>query len=241
MLEGSKHGKEALDNRPWEIYILRDPETMDIRYVGITTIGINKRLRAHMSEASTSKEVSHRIHWLKSLKSKRLKPIIQSIESGIGSTWSSRESLWIKILRDAGVNLVNGTDGGEGCFGQIPGPETRRKMSESAKGKKKKPFSEEHKRNMSIAAKSRPPRTEEHRRKLGLARKGKTFTPEQRAKRSAAIKASWDNGKRKRNISPELREKLSRIHKQRFIDNPDAMEKALSGLRKTASWKKKLI
>lgn len=75
--------------------------------------------------------------------------------------------------------------------------ETKKKISETLKGKKKAPFSEEHKKNISEAkkgfkhtqetkdrisrlnkGKKKPPRTEEHKRKLGEAHKGKVHTEE---------------------------------------------------------------
>ena len=52
--------------------------------------------------------------------------------------------------------------------------ETRRKMSESLKGKTHEPFSEDTRRKMSEAHKGRT-FSEEHRRKLSEAHKGKTW------------------------------------------------------------------
>ncbi len=61
------------------------------------------------------------------------------------------EIKWIKSLRDSGARLVNLTDGGEGACGNILSEETKKKMSESAKGVKKQPFTKEHKENLSKA------------------------------------------------------------------------------------------
>jgi hypothetical protein len=59
--------------------------------------------------------------------------------------------------------------------GQKLSEETKRKMSEARKGKKRKPFSEEWKRKIGLAhkGKKRPPFTEEHKRKLSIGRMGK--------------------------------------------------------------------
>jgi hypothetical protein len=64
--------------------------------------------------------------------------------------------------------LRNLTDGGEGMSGHIPGEETRRKMSEIKKGKKRPPMSEEHKKKLSEIrkGKKRPPMSEEQKRKI---------------------------------------------------------------------------
>jgi hypothetical protein len=56
--------------------------------------------------------------------------------------------------------------------GKILSEETRHKMSESAKGKSKPPFSEEHRRKLSEAKKGRI-FSEEHRRKISEAAKNR--------------------------------------------------------------------
>lgn len=68
--------------------------------------------------------------------------------------------------------------------------ETKRKMSESMKGK---PKSEEIKRKLSEAlkGKKREPFSEEWKRKLSESMKGKPQSEETRRKRSEAIKAYW--------------------------------------------------
>lgn len=100
--------------------------------------------------------------------------------------------------------LINLTDGGEGCYGHLHSEETKNKMrlfhknrsnqykkniSISKKGKKRKPFSAEHRKNMSIAqskriyseqeltnrtiaAKNRKPKTLEHKRNISIANIG---------------------------------------------------------------------
>lgn len=37
------------------------------------------------------------------------------IEEGVGKGWQEKEKFWIKILRSIHIDLVNGTDGGDGC------------------------------------------------------------------------------------------------------------------------------
>jgi hypothetical protein len=62
---------------------------------------------------------------------------------------------------DTGI-LRNMTDGGEGCAGRVLSEETKKKLSDSHKGKK---FTEEHKRKLSEAAKKRKA-SEETREKM---------------------------------------------------------------------------
>jgi hypothetical protein len=93
--------------------------------------------------------------------------------------------------------LRNLTDGGEGMSGHIPGEETRRKMSEIKKGKKRPPMSEEQKRKLSEAlkGKKKPPRSEEHKKKLSEINKGKKRPPmseEQKRKISETLKRCYN-------------------------------------------------
>lgn len=125
----------------------------------------------------------------------------------------------IKCLKRQGVSLANCTDGGEG--GSNPRPETRAKLSAAAKergvseacraatvaARKGKPlsemqrlkvsqsmkgkvFTEEHRRNISTAAKKRG-MTKETLAAAHASTKGRTQSPEERARRSAALLESW--------------------------------------------------
>ena len=68
--------------------------------------------------------------------------------------------------------------------------DTKQRISESLKGIKRGPMSEETRRKMSEARKGRT-FTEEWRRKMSEARKGRTFTEEWRRKMSEAAKRRW--------------------------------------------------
>jgi NUMOD3 motif len=69
--------------------------------------------------------------------------------------------------------------------GRVFSDEHRRRISEAKKGKKRKPFSEEHLRNL------RASRTPEVRAKIGAGHKGKVISDETRRKMSASQKAAW--------------------------------------------------
>lgn len=104
----------------------------------------------------------------------------------------------IKMLRNAGFELTNYTDGGEGASGKItslevrakisnshfgikPSKETRARMSESRKGRV---LSAETRKKMSLAALGKP-KTIEHAKNAGAAQRGKPRRPlsaEHRAK-----------------------------------------------------------
>lgn len=78
-----------------------------------------------------------------------------------------------------------------------PSEETRKKMSESHKGKKIKPFTEEHRRKIRESLKGKK-HTDESRRKMSEAMKGennpffgKAHSEESRKKMSEAAKRRW--------------------------------------------------
>ena len=100
--------------------------------------------------------------------------------------------------KDVGYNI---TKGGDGFFGIIPSNITKKKLSNSLRGRK---LSEETKRKMSLANKGRI-FTEEHKQKL----KGRIFTEEHKRKIREARKhqSSWIKGK---SHSEETKGKISK-------------------------------
>lgn len=159
------------------------------------------------------------------------------------------EMFHIACLRSMGVPLLNCTDGGEGCIGWRPSPETREKMrlnsigrvlSEEAKRKisafhKGRKYGTQTRLNMSAAAQRRSPETiekaaaanrgrkasEETRKKLSFIRTGNVPTVETRIKLSVA--------KTGRVVSPETCAKLSVIAKQRSNKHLAAYSASLKG------------
>lgn len=92
------------------IYTLSDPTTNMVRYVGKTN-NIKKRLILHMS--TIEKYKSHKNSWLKFLKAKSLKPIIEIIDVVNEENWGFWEQYWISQFKTWGFNLTNSTDGGD--------------------------------------------------------------------------------------------------------------------------------
>lgn len=137
------------------IYELIDPRDNQPRYIGYTKLSPEKRLKGHFKARSNK----HKINWLKLLKSQRLEPIpllIEKVPNGQHKFW---EKYWISQYRTWGFDLLNATEGGDGVedhTGEIArrigdaqrgvpnkpsSPETRKKISDSLKGKKKSPES----------------------------------------------------------------------------------------------------
>ncbi len=111
------------------IYALVDPRTNVIRYVGKTKT-LSKRLAQHLSKTSLRK-LTHKNNWIRSLLQHGLVPTLRVLEITDLTSANDREIHWIARLRQIGVRLVNGTDGGDGLLGYQHSIETRQKLSKS--------------------------------------------------------------------------------------------------------------
>ena len=141
------------------------------------------------------------------------------------------EMFYIKDL-DAKTNGYNLTDGGEGVVGLQRTEETKQKLSEAWKGKKRGPMSEEHKQKISEAHKGTSPwnkgkqYSEELKHKLSAAQKGKKHGPlseETKQKISESLKGekhpffgkpSLHKGKKR---SEETKQKMSEAKKGKSL------------------------
>lgn len=166
------------------IYILIDPETNKIRYVGQTTKNINKRLTSHLSKVRISpNKTTHKNTWIKSLLNKNLKPIIEIIDTVTTDNWKEKEKYYIQEYKKNN-DLLNISEGGDsGCYpghkriwkseedylnwktnvtnsnkNKILTDETRKKMAENCrlthKGKKRSVETKEKLRNSKIGEKN---------------------------------------------------------------------------------------
>lgn len=131
------------------IYLLIDPITYQIRYVGKSD-NPEKRYRSHIKE---NRNNTYKENWIKSLSECGMVPIMEIIDKVPSSEWGFWESWWISLLKSWGFNLTNIGLGGEG------GPlskETKDKIRESKIGKKYrlgKKFTTETKLKMSLKRK----------------------------------------------------------------------------------------
>jgi hypothetical protein len=102
--------------RMTSIYVLRDPRTNEVRYVGKTVKSLRARLSGHLYCAKTKN--TYRDRWVMSLLDAGIVPAIEAIELA-GENWADRESYWIAHFRQLGARLANHTDGGEGAPGHV--------------------------------------------------------------------------------------------------------------------------
>ena len=94
-----------IEQRTFIIYVLKDPESLEVRYVGVTCVTLGARLSQHIYDSK--KGGSHKKNWILSLKSK---PIIEEIERCDYLNWENREIYWISYYK----NLTNTKVGGAG-------------------------------------------------------------------------------------------------------------------------------
>lgn len=204
------------------IYVLIDPETNEIRYVGKTTMDIQARMYKHLSD----KAKTHKVYWIQSLVKRGLKPTIQVVDEFPSELWRERECHWIEFYRNQGCDLTNTSPGGLGPESLTP--EIRAKIAASKRGQKLSPESIA-KRSASVRArteKRRPPSPETI-EKLRKANLGKTTSPEQRAKISAVHKgrvkspeecqhiAEAKTGKKRKPFTEEARRNMGNASRTR--------------------------
>jgi hypothetical protein len=191
---------EKVDNRPVLIYVLKHPDTQEVRYVGKTVRSLSRRLGNHIANAKGNKHNKHLSNWILGILAKNKRPIIELIEECSSTNWQEREQYWITQYD----NLINLTEGGDGCVGLIHNEETIEKIGLAKIGIKHsqefkdamslrlkgKPLSEEHKANIGRANRGRRASLVT-RKKLSEAHKGIPQSEESRRKKSETIKAWW--------------------------------------------------
>lgn len=133
-----------------KIYVLKNPETNKIHYVG-RSVSPNVRYRQHIHLAKRSKHKDRKSAWICSLLTKNLKPLMEIIECVTQESAVEREMYWIKELKKT-CDLKNDRDYVENNY--LFSEESRKRMSNSAKGntsKKGTKVSEEGKKRIGDA------------------------------------------------------------------------------------------
>lgn len=180
------------------IYALRDPRTQEIRYIGKSD-SPKQRMRSHIGNAT--RENNHRSHWILLLRSFNLQPLLQIVDEVIRCEWQAAEAAYILFYKEEGCNLLNGSPGGEGTGSGVDHPMFGRKHSHAIRAKWSaersghrntwfgKTHSPESRDKISYTKRSNPVAiSAETRAKLRTARAKRIFTPETRARISAALR-----------------------------------------------------
>jgi hypothetical protein len=160
------------------IYILIDPRNEEIRYVGLTRYP-KKRLHNEIHKGHTL----HFRNWIQLLKKHNLRPVMEIIETADEDTASERERYWIATKRSDGCRLLNHTSGGES--GWAISEETRKKLSDRMRGKKRGPMSAEHRAKISAGNRGKSKPWARDRIPYNKGKKGKPLTEQQKQHLSA--------------------------------------------------------
>lgn len=164
--------------KPFLVYVLEDPRTEEIRYVGITGGLLSRRLSAHIGSARNNVQ-RHVSRWIRGLP---CKPRITAIEThATHAELLDAESFYIAYFRSLGFHLTNLTEGGEGTVGWVSNKRGTRLST--AQKKKISDTLTGHSYNKGI------PKSREHRAKLSAAKKGKQKPLEARQRQAATMRA----------------------------------------------------
>lgn len=155
---------QGASTRLTAIYVLVDPNTMEVRYVGKST-SPQVRYRRHILDAVSGRS-DHKARWIASLLSQGQRPELRIIELCPPARWATRERHWIAVFRNLGTTLTNHKSGGEGGNHDH---QTRAKMRAAKLGKPA------HNRGKSASPATRQRQSEAARRKWDR------MTPEERS------------------------------------------------------------
>lgn len=183
-------------NREWSIYVLIDPRSNEVRYVGWSS-DVRARFGAHLREAKRAR--THKERWIAGLLAAGLRPICEVVETGLGEGWADAERRQIADYRAAGARLTNATDGGDGISGYRATPEYRARLSAMRKGRPASPASVEGARRFWTGRKH----TADARENMRRAQRAYPRTPKQQA--AARALSQYNTG---RPMLPQVREAI---------------------------------
>lgn len=141
-----------------KIYALRDPDTMEIRYIGKTVAKyLCNRLSTHCADARRHRQ-SHAQRWIGSLLDMGRRPEIVLLDKVAECDWQQAEREYIVLARACGLPLTNHQEGG---ISSGPRKVNSKAISERMKGNQY----------------ARGAQSAETRAKKSAAHKGKTNNP----------------------------------------------------------------
>ena len=96
-----------------KIYVLKDPVTNEIRYVGVTGQTLAQRLSQHICTAKNTPG-RYVCNWIRSLLKENKRPVIEQIDEVPDNDWERWEIYYISHYRNMGYKLTNTDKGGKG-------------------------------------------------------------------------------------------------------------------------------
>lgn len=118
-----------------EVYGIRLVGSREFRYVGITTAGVNRRLRQHLAKARASVRTPF-YDWLRKHEADVVvTEVLETVRSDLAALGEA-EIVWIALMRSAGHRLLNVADGGLGPTGVVWTAEQREAARRRSLGRK---------------------------------------------------------------------------------------------------------
>lgn len=116
-----------------KLYVLIDPLTCKVRYIGITTQSIERRLYKHVTETMYSKKSTHKINWIRKLLSQGYSPIIKKLIDI--NSWETALRIEKELIKKYKLlrNLTNNEDYVDGAFKRIITDDQKKNASKKAK------------------------------------------------------------------------------------------------------------
>lgn len=99
--------------KKYKVYQLTDPNTLEVRYVGVTQRTLKERLSQHLWEATKSGKTPKHL-WIKNLLEQQAKPQISLLEECDEHDWREKECKWLSHfssltnIRPGGAGLITG-------------------------------------------------------------------------------------------------------------------------------------
>jgi hypothetical protein len=194
------------------VYGLASSKDSVIRYVGQTSRDLKTRLQWHMTWTLKERDKSRRTAWIKSVLKSGHELLITPLQEG--AERHVDEMKWIRRLKDEGIELVNGTLGGDSCIG-VPKTEAHKAKIKAA-----------------LTGMRRPWTAERNRQRRGLP--GHAITPESKVKISLAntgILKPWLaelNSSRVWTDEMRARSGASRKHRKLEVEDVEEIKRLLS-------------
>jgi group I intron endonuclease len=111
----------------FKIYALKEKNSDEIKYIGLTTKSIKERLSRHLRD----KKVDHKTNWIKKVGVENIEIIILEQNIFEHKELCQKEIFYIDKYRKSGHQLTNKTNGGEGLYGVKLTEEHKLKISEN--------------------------------------------------------------------------------------------------------------
>ena len=227
------------------IYVLIDPRTEEIRYVGRTSKKPEERLFGHIYRSNRG---CHKDRWIRQLRRAGLVPRMVVIQRVPLLCWREAERYWIGHFNSIGCPLTNSAEGGEGTPGCITSEKTRARMRAAWVIRRtrpttpRRPHTEETKERLRQATLKQfeDPKAREA---VSKVHTGKQISAEHRAIVSAAATKRWAEWRATgTKTSDETRAKISaaRTGKPLSDEHKAALSTSLKGQPKSEGHKAKI-